>query len=190
MYMSIYYGDQIYCFWEMCPIALTKMGCQQCHFILKLCENFIWYSHFVSGTWVTVMYWWLSCALHYGVKITQSHALHCRFLNDPFSIVWSYFLDRWLTVCYNIIKNRKWQCAEELNILGDKMKNARDENFHTSNLISLLSDFEDFYRNEQFTKLAHFSCNIFLLYLEKLNKTSLPWKVFHWTLIKSSPIWE
>jgi hypothetical protein len=171
------------------------MGCQQSHFILKLCESFVLYSHFVSSTWVTVMYLWFSCAVYYSVKITQSHALHCRFLNDPFSTVWFYFVESWLTVCYNIIKNRKWRCSvwevgEELDISADKMKNMRDKNFHTSNLIWLLSDLEDFYRNEQFAKIANFSYNIFLLYLKKWNNTFLTLKIFYWTLIKCSTIWE
>jgi hypothetical protein len=36
-----------------------------------------------------------------------------------------------------------------------QMKNRRSENFHISKLISLLSDDEDVYSNEQFPKVAN-----------------------------------
>jgi hypothetical protein len=36
----------------------------------------------------------------------------------------------------------------ELDILSNKMKSRRDENFHTTKLISLLSDVEDVYSSQ------------------------------------------
>jgi hypothetical protein len=57
--------------------------------------------------------------------------------------------------------------AEELGILANKMKSRRDENFHTSKLISLLSDAEDFYSNDKLSEVADSFSNTFLLYLEK-----------------------
>jgi hypothetical protein len=122
--------------------------------------------------------------------------MHCSasVLMIQYPLFGFIFLESQLMVCCNIIKNRTWQCsicevAEELDILANEMKNMRGENFHTSKLI-LLSDFEDFYSNAQFTKVANFSYNIFLSYLEKWNNTFLPLKVFHWILLKNSPIWE
>jgi hypothetical protein len=42
----------------------------------------------------------------------------------------------------------------ELDNLSNKMKSRRDKNSHTTKLISLLSDVEDVYSNEQFTEVA------------------------------------
>jgi hypothetical protein len=58
------------------------------------------------------------------------------------------------------------EVATELDILSNKMKSGRDENFHTTKLISLISDTEGVYHNEQFTKVASSFYNTFLLYLE------------------------
>jgi hypothetical protein len=82
------------------------------------------------------------------------------------------------------------EVAEELDILANKMKSKIDENFRTSNLISLLSDVEDFYRNHKFSEVANSFFNIFLLYLEKWSNTFLLLKVFRWTLLKNPLVWE
>jgi hypothetical protein len=54
----------------------------------------------------------------------------------------------------------------ELDTSPNKTKSRRDENFCTTKLISLLSDLEDVYSNEQFTQVANSLYNTFLLYLE------------------------
>jgi hypothetical protein len=71
------------------------------------------------------------------------------FFNDPVSIVWFHFLESQLKVYCNTIKNRSdtisgSEVAQELDILANKMKSRRDENFRTAKLMSLLSDVEDF----------------------------------------------
>jgi hypothetical protein len=58
------------------------------------------------------------------------------------------------------------EVAEELDILANKMKSKRDENFRTSKLISLLSDFQNFYSNDKFSEVANSFSNTFLLYVE------------------------
>jgi hypothetical protein len=95
------------------------------------------------------------------------------FFNDPLSIVWFHFLE-----------------SEELDILANKMKRRRDENFCTSKLISLLSDVEDFYSNDEFLEVANSFSNRFLLYLEKWSNTFLLLKAFCWTLLKNPLVWE
>jgi hypothetical protein len=47
------------------------------------------------------------------------------------------------------------EAAAELDILSNKMKSGREENFCTTKLVSLLSDTEDVYTNEQFTEVAN-----------------------------------
>jgi hypothetical protein len=64
------------------------------------------------------------------------------------------------------------EVAEELDILTNKMKSRRDENVRTAKLISLLSDFEDFYSNDQFSEVANSFSNTFLLCLENGSNTS------------------
>jgi hypothetical protein len=80
-------------------------------------------------------------------------------------------LESQLKVCCNTIKNINdtisgSEVAEELDILANKMKSRRDENFRTSKLISLLSDIEDFYSNDKFSEVTNSFSNTFLLYLE------------------------
>jgi hypothetical protein len=78
--------------------------------------------------------------------------------NDPASLVWIYFLESQMKVCS--ISMKKIQSGSisgskvttELDILSNKMKSGRDENFCTTKLISLLSDV---YSNEQYTELAN-----------------------------------
>jgi hypothetical protein len=82
------------------------------------------------------------------------------------------------------------ELASELDILSNKIKNRRDENFRTKKLISLLSHVEDVYSNEKFTQAANSFCNTFLLYLEKMSKNVLPLDMFHWTLHKNPPTWH
>jgi hypothetical protein len=82
------------------------------------------------------------------------------------------------------------EVALELDILSNKMKSKRDENIHTTKLISLLSDIEDVYSNEHFTEISNSFYNIFLLYLEKLSNNFLPFDMFHWTLHKNPPTLE
>jgi hypothetical protein len=65
------------------------------------------------------------------------------FFNDPVPIVWFHFLEGRLKVCCNTIKIESdtisgSELAEELDILANKMKSKRDENFRTSKLMSLL----------------------------------------------------
>jgi hypothetical protein len=82
------------------------------------------------------------------------------------------------------------EVAVELDILSNKMKNKRDENFRTSKLLSLLSDDEDVYSNEQFTKAANPFYNTFLFYLEAWSNNALPFDMVHWTLLKNPPTCE
>jgi hypothetical protein len=118
------------------------------------------------------------------------------FFNDPVSIVWFHFLESQLKVCCNSIKKIESdtisgsEVAEEPDILANKMKSKRDENFCTSKLISLLSDVEDYYSNDKFLEVANSFSNKFLLYLEKWSNTFLPLKVFCWTLLKNPLVWE
>jgi hypothetical protein len=60
------------------------------------------------------------------------------------------------------------EAAAELDVLSNKMKSSSDENFRITKLISLLSDGEDVYSNEQFTEVANSFHDTFLLYLEKM----------------------
>jgi hypothetical protein len=59
------------------------------------------------------------------------------------------------------------------------MKSRRDEIFHTTKLVSLLSEVEDVYNNEEFTEVAKSVYNTLLLYLEKLSENILPLGLFH-----------
>jgi hypothetical protein len=119
-----------------------------------------------------------------------------RMFNDPVSLVWINFLESQMKVCS--ISTKKIQSdsisdsevAEELNILSDKMKSRRDENFRTTKLISLLSDVEDVYSNEQFTVVDNLFYDTFLLCSEKWSKNVLPLDMFHWALLKDPPTWE
>jgi hypothetical protein len=70
------------------------------------------------------------------------------------------------------------------------MTGTRDENFRTTKLISLLSDVEDVYSNDQVTEVANSFYNTFLLYLEKLSNNVLPLVMIHWTLLRNPPAWE
>jgi hypothetical protein len=113
------------------------------------------------------------------------------FFYDPVSIVWFHFLESQLKVCCNTIKKIESdtisgsEVAEELDILANKMKSRRDENFCTSKLISLLSDVEDFYSNDKFSQVANSFSNTFLLYLGKWSNAFLLLKSFCWTLLKN-----
>jgi hypothetical protein len=82
------------------------------------------------------------------------------------------------------------EVAVELDILSNKMKSRRDENFHTTKRISILSDVDDVYSNEQFTEAASSFYNTFLLYLEEWSNSVLPLDTFHWTLLKNPRVWE
>jgi hypothetical protein len=87
------------------------------------------------------------------------------FFKFPVSIAWFNFLERQLNVCCNTIKIVSGtisgsEVAEELDILSNKMKITRDENFRTTKLISLLSDVEDFYSNDKFSEVANSFSNI------------------------------
>jgi hypothetical protein len=118
------------------------------------------------------------------------------FFNDPVSIVWFHFLESQLNVCCNTIKKIESdtisgsEVAEELDILANKMKSRRDDNFCTSKLISLLSDVEDSYSNDKFSDVANSFSNTFLLYLEKWSNTFLQLKAIRWTLLKNHLVWE
>jgi hypothetical protein len=61
------------------------------------------------------------------------------------------------------------EVAIERDVLSNKMKSRRDENFCTTKLISLLRDVEDVYINEQFTEVANSFYDTFPLYLEKMH---------------------
>jgi hypothetical protein len=82
------------------------------------------------------------------------------------------------------------EVAIELDILSNKMKSKRDENLRTTKLTSLLSDIEDVYSNEQFTKVANSFYNTYLLYLEEWSNSILPLDMIHWTLLKNPPTWQ
>jgi hypothetical protein len=79
------------------------------------------------------------------------------------------------------------EVAVELDFLSNKIKSRRDQYFHTTELISLLSDVEDIHSNEQFTEVASSFYNTFLLYLEKWSNSVLPLLMLHWTLLKNPP---
>jgi hypothetical protein len=69
------------------------------------------------------------------------------FLYDPVSSVWLYLLESQLKVCCSVTENREQnisgcEVAKELDVFINRMENRRDEDFHTSELISRLSDFE------------------------------------------------
>jgi hypothetical protein len=103
--------------------------------------------------------------------------------NHPVSIVWFNFLESQLKVCCNTIKIESdtisgREVREELNILANKLKSRRDENFQTSKLTSLLLGVEDFCCNDKFSKVANSFSNTFLLYLEKWSTTFLLLKAF------------
>jgi hypothetical protein len=80
-----------------------------------------------------------------------------KMFNDPVSLVSVYFLESQTKVCSISIEKLQSdsilesEVAVELDILSDRMRNRRGDNFHTKKLISLLSDVEDVYSNEQFT---------------------------------------
>jgi hypothetical protein len=101
-------------------------------------------------------------------------------INDPVSLAWIYFLGSQIKVCSISMKKRQSDSisgseeAAELDILSNKMKSGRDENFHTTKLISLLSDVEDSLNTEQFIKEANSFYNTLLLYFEKWRKNVLP----------------
>ncbi|VVC30830.1 Ribonuclease H-like domain [Cinara cedri] len=71
------------------------------------------------------------------------------FFNDPISKVWFYFLQSQLkVVCNTVIKiegDKKSTCkvAEELKILVEKIKNRKNQNFLTSNILSMLNDLKN-----------------------------------------------
>jgi hypothetical protein len=119
-----------------------------------------------------------------------------KMFNDVVSLVWIYFLESQMKVCSIFMKKIQsdsisgCEVAVELHILSDIMKSRRDENFYTTKLIPLLSDVEDVYNNEQFTKVASSFYNTFLLYLEKWSNSVLPLDMFHWILLKVSSSWE
>jgi hypothetical protein len=54
-----------------------------------------------------------------------------------------------------------YEVTVELDTWSNKMKSRTDENFHTTKLISLLSDV---YRNEQFTEAAYLFYDSFLVF--------------------------
>jgi hypothetical protein len=117
--------------------------------------------------------------------------------NDPVSLVWIYFLESQMKVCSISMKKIQSdsisgsEVAVELDILSKKkMKSKRDENFHTTKLILLISDVEDVYSNEQLTEVAISFYHILLLYLEKWSNNVLLLDMFHWTLHKNPPTWE
>jgi hypothetical protein len=66
--------------------------------------------------------------------------------NDPVSLARIYFLESQMKVCPISMKKIQSdhisgsEVATELDILSNKMKSRRNENFHTIKLISLLSD--------------------------------------------------
>jgi hypothetical protein len=64
--------------------------------------------------------------------------------NDPVSLVWIYFLESQMKVCSISMKKIQSdgssgsEVAEELNILSDKVKSKRDENFRTTKHITVI----------------------------------------------------
>jgi hypothetical protein len=56
------------------------------------------------------------------------------------------------------------EVAVGLDIFSNKMKSRSDGNFHAKKLISVLTDVEHVYSNEQFTEVASKFYNTFLLY--------------------------
>jgi hypothetical protein len=95
-----------------------------------------------------------------------------KMFNDPVSLVWIYFLESQMKVCSISIKKIQSdsisgsEVAIELDILPNKMKSKRDEDFHTTKLVSLLSDVEDVYSHVQFMEVANSFYNTFLLNLK------------------------
>jgi hypothetical protein len=116
--------------------------------------------------------------------------------NDPVSLLWIYFLESQMKV-YSISTKKiqsdsisGGEVVVEVDILSNKMKSRRDQNFHTTKLTLLLSGAKNVYSNEQFTKVANSFYKSFLLYLEKWSNSVLPLNMCHWTLLKNPPTWE
>jgi hypothetical protein len=118
-----------------------------------------------------------------------------KMFSETISLVWIYFWENQVKVCSISMKKIQSdsisgsEVAIELDILSNKMKSRRYEYFHTTKLISPLSDVKDVYSNGQFTKLTNSFYNTFLLYLGKWNNSVLPLDMFHWTLLKNPPTW-
>jgi hypothetical protein len=88
-----------------------------------------------------------------------------KMLNDPVSLVWIYFLESQMKDCSISIKKIQSDSTSGSEVavdkLSNKLKNRIDENFCTTKLASLLSDLEDVYNNEQFTKAANSFTTLF-----------------------------
>jgi hypothetical protein len=114
--------------------------------------------------------------------------------NDAVSLVCIYFLESQMKV--SSISTKKIQSdsilisevAAKLDILSNKMKGRRDKHFHTTKLISPLSDVEDVCSKEQFTEVANSFYDILLL--QTWSNNVLPLDRFHWTLFKNPATWE
>jgi hypothetical protein len=93
-----------------------------------------------------------------------------EMFNDTVSLVWIYLMENQMKVCSISMKKIQsdsisgGEVAVELVILSSKMKSSRDENFCSTKRVSLLSDVEDVYNNEQFTEVASSLYNTFLLF--------------------------
>jgi hypothetical protein len=72
--------------------------------------------------------------------------MHRKMFNDPVFLVWIYFLEIQMKVSSISIKKVKsdsilvCEVAVELDILSNKMKSRKDENFRTTKLLTNVAD--------------------------------------------------
>jgi hypothetical protein len=107
-----------------------------------------------------------------------------KMFHDPVSLFWIYFLESQMKVCSISMKKIQSdsisgsEVAIEVDILSKKMKSRRGENLYTTKLVTLLSDVEDIYSNEQFNEVANSFYNPFLLNLENRVTVFSRWVCF------------
>lgn len=120
------------------------------------------------------------------------------FFNDPMSKVWFYFLQSQLKVVCDTVtkiegdKISACEVAEELEILVGKIKNRKNQNFLTSNILSILNDLKNnnMYDQNSFKKSTDLFYNTFLSYIEKWGCHFDELKVFRWVQLINCPTWE
>lgn len=120
------------------------------------------------------------------------------FFNDPMSIVWFHFLQSQLKVVCDTVtkiegdKISACEVADELEILVGKIKNRKNLNFLTTNILSLLNDLKNnnMYNENSFKKSTDLFYNTFLSYIEKWGCHFDQLKIFRWVQLINCPTWE
>ncbi|KAL4122741.1 hypothetical protein QTP88_015022 [Uroleucon formosanum] len=84
------------------------------------------------------------------------------------------------------------EVAEELEILVGKIKNRKNLNFLTTNILSLLNDLKNnnMYYENSFKKSTDLFYNTFLSYVEKWGCYFDQLKIFRWVQLINFPTWE